>query len=74
MAEKQWCKSEEEKKNAKNNNTRIVDSGKEKEMFLECFSVLGGVYQRTRNKKLRKVAEKYIYKRVFEYDSMSRLE
>ena len=41
------------------NNTRIVDSGKEKEMFVECFSVLGGVCQRTRNKKLRKVAEKY---------------
>ena len=46
MAEKQWCKSEEEKKSAKKINTRIVNSaGKEGKMFVEYFSVLGGVCQ-----------------------------
>ena len=36
-------------------------------MFEECYSACGGVRQKLRAEKLRKVAGKYIYKRVFVY-------
>ena len=56
----------EEKKDA-NKSTRIVDSGKRRNVRWKIFSVPGGVCQKMRNIKLREVAEKYIYKCVLEY-------
>ena len=65
MAEKAMVQKQWGKKNAKKvPELWIRVRGK---MFEEYSFALGGVCQKMRAEKLRKVAGKYIYKRVFEY-------
>ena len=45
---------------------------RKKKRFEECFSACSGVRQKMRAEKLRKVAGKYIYKRVFEENFFTR--